>query len=101
MSDKNQATAEIEMPRYQCIKKVWALKIAVIKIYEDGRAKITPADPTYLPFTIPSGWFETKFEGSEDDPGYYVQYEGGYESWSPTEAFEKGYIRIGWTSPQR
>ena len=26
--------------------------------------------------------------------GYYVQYEGGYESYSPAEAFESGYTRI-------
>lgn len=26
-------------------------------------------------------------------PGYYVRYSDGYESWSPKEAFEKGYSR--------
>lgn len=26
--------------------------------------------------------------------GYYVVYEDGYESWSPAEAFEKGYTLI-------
>lgn len=28
------------------------------------------------------------------DPGYYVVYEDDYVSWSPTEAFEKGYTEI-------
>lgn len=26
--------------------------------------------------------------------GYYVRYEDGFESWSPAEAFEKGYTRL-------
>jgi hypothetical protein len=26
--------------------------------------------------------------------GHYVRYEDGFESWSPSEAFEKGYTRI-------
>lgn len=26
--------------------------------------------------------------------GYYVRYQDGYESWSPAEAFETGYVRI-------
>lgn len=30
-------------------------------------------------------------EPYEDEPGYIVIYEDGYISWSPKEAFEKGY----------
>lgn len=30
-------------------------------------------------------------ESEKDNNGYRVRYEGGYESWSPTEAFEKAY----------
>ena len=28
------------------------------------------------------------------DDGYKVRYEDGYESWSPKEVFEKGYIPL-------
>lgn len=28
---------------------------------------------------------------SNDEEGYYVKYEDGYESWSPKEVFEKAY----------
>lgn len=28
------------------------------------------------------------------DSGYFVQYEGGYISWSPSKAFEAGYTLI-------
>ena len=31
----------------------------------------------------------------EDEEGYRVVYKDGYESWSPKEAFEDGYKRIG------
>jgi hypothetical protein len=81
------------MPRYQSHKKVSALKIAGIEIREDGSAVIAPADKAYAPFYTKPGW-STTFKGSEDDPGFYVVYDGGYASWSPSEAFESGYTRI-------
>jgi hypothetical protein len=28
------------------------------------------------------------------EPGYYVMYEDGYISWSPSKAFEQGYTEI-------
>ena len=30
-------------------------------------------------------------ESEKDNAGYHVMYEGGYESWSPAEPFEKAY----------
>lgn len=30
-------------------------------------------------------------ESEKDKVGYHVKYEGGYESWSPAEPFEKSY----------
>lgn len=30
-----------------------------------------------------------------DEPGYLVEYEDGYRSWSPAEAFEKAYRAYG------
>lgn len=30
-------------------------------------------------------------ESEKDNAGYHVKYEGGYESWSPAEPFEKAY----------
>lgn len=81
-------TVSTEMPRYKCHKDVWALKIAAIEMNEDRSAKIAPADEGY-------GMVETApnfpFKGSEDDLGYYVVYADGYQSWSPTKAFEEGY----------
>ena len=33
-------------------------------------------------------------EGVSAVGGYYVRYEDGFESWSPAEAFERGYTRV-------
>lgn len=85
-------TEATEMPRYQCHKKVWALKIAGVEIHKDGSATIAPADEGYDPFVVKSAW-SLKFQGDEDDLGYFVVYEDGYQSWSPTRAFESGYTR--------
>ena len=30
----------------------------------------------------------------EEKEGYLVEYEGGYQSWSPKEVFEKAYIQV-------
>lgn len=30
-------------------------------------------------------------ESEKDNAGYHVKYEGGYESWSPAESFDKAY----------
>lgn len=89
MSDQ----AATEMPRYECYKKVWALKIAAIEFAEDGSAKVAPAEQGHATFGTLLG-FRSKFHPVGDDLGYYVVYEDGYASWSPTKAFEDGYTRI-------
>jgi hypothetical protein len=85
--------ASREMPRYKCHKEVWALKIAAIEINEDKSAKIAPKDDGYAPFVTEPGW-AGRFKGDENDPGYYVVYDDGYKSWSPSKAFEDGYALI-------
>ena len=82
-----------EMPKYRSHKEVWAYKIATIEFGVDGMAMITPADEGYAPFvTRPN--YAVRYQGSEDDLGYYVLYADGYESWSPTKVFVEGYSRI-------
>lgn len=89
-------SADAQMPRYSSHKEVRAFKIAAIEFEEDGSAKISPADGVRTQNgtvkTKPD--FRRKFTGGEDDTGYYVLYKDGYESWSPTQAFEEGYTRI-------
>lgn len=83
-----------EMPRYQCHKKVWALRLSDIEIDNDtGAARLTPMDAGYAAFDAPDRWAK-RFHGSDDDTGYYVVYDGGYASWSPSKAFEEGYSKL-------
>ena len=83
-----------ELPQYQSHKKVRAMRIAVLKFSEeDGSAEIAGFDLEDVPFRTTPG-FRSKWHGSEEDLGYFVQYEDGYQSWSPTKAFEEGYTKI-------
>jgi hypothetical protein len=85
--------AQMEMPKYTCRKKVWALKIKKIdynKRESIGGAMITPCEKGYAPFGVAIGYL------SKHDPhvgGYYVVYKGGYKSFSPAMEFEDGYTR--------
>ena len=87
---------EQEMPKYNCNKQVWALKIAKIKCdnednpaaESDGSAIITPADETYSPFKVDAKYMH---KHKPEVNGYYVIYKDGYKSFSPAEPFEEGY----------
>lgn len=45
----------------------------------------------FIGLKIVEAWPEEK----DGRPGYGVKYEGGYVSWSPKEAFEDAYMRLG------
>lgn len=85
-----------EMPKYNCHKQVWALKIAGIKrdneddpnAETDGSAMITPEEEGYAPFRVDH---EYMHKHRPQVGGYYVVYKGGYKSFSPADAFEDGY----------
>ncbi len=90
-----------EMPKYKCHKEVYALKIKFIVFDSDlakeenretdGSAVITPAEEGYLPFKVDS-MYVGKF--SPYKGGYYIIYNDGYRSFSPSDAFEAGYTLI-------
>lgn len=83
---------EREMPRYKCHKEVWALKIKIVDIHESGSgATITPEEEGYAPFEVDADYI---MKHSPFPSGYYVVYEDGYKSFSPAEAFEKGYTAL-------
>lgn len=91
--------AQIEMPKYRSHKEVWALKISAIEIHRDGSATIAPKDSGYAPLRTDTKFAE-RFPADpalmEDgaDLGYFVKYKDGYQSWSPSTAFEEGYSRV-------
>ena len=93
-----QEECKMEMPKYKCHKKVWALKILEFILDKevaknegretDGGAWITPYEGGYSIFKVDREYVR------KHDPevgGYYVVYEGGYKSYSPSEPFEEGY----------
>jgi hypothetical protein len=87
-----------EMPKYQSHKKVWALKIkSIVRDGEgenrdsDGTASITPKEVGYVPFKVSRDYMHRH---RPEVSGYFVQYEDGYQSFSPADAFENGYTLI-------
>jgi len=64
-----------ELKDYQSVKKV---KAAPMNYHEAGKR----------------GLIRDYDEKAEEQEGYFVLYEDGYESWSPKDAFEKGYVEL-------
>lgn len=83
----------IALPRYRCHKEVWALKIELLKPDPKGSGDLTlhPENREYAAFVLPAAWV-AKHQPKEG--GYWVQYKGGYTSYSPADAFEEGYSPI-------
>lgn len=84
----------MDMPEYQCHKKVKAVRIAAVEFDEAGRAKIAPQEVGVEPFLVLDATWKDRFKGNDFDLGFYVVYGDGYSSWSPTLAFESGYTKI-------
>lgn len=87
-----------EMPRYQCHKQVWALKIKAIEqspveqtAFAGGSWDITPEESGYAKFPVPHAYYE---KHKPEAGGYYVVYDDGYKSYSPAAAFESGYTAV-------
>lgn len=97
---ENETSAQREMPRYQCHKQVWALKIKAIKqapadqerAHKGGDWYLIPEDDGYGPVLV--GHDEYILKHNPQVGGYYVVYEDGYKSFSPAAAFESGYSRL-------
>jgi hypothetical protein len=93
-----------QLPRYQSRKQVSAFKIYDV-------ARVTPNVVARLndeieisgegcTVRVDNAWLEKHSPSPSEFPlssmlgGYLVRYEDGYQSFSPSEAFEEGYTRI-------
>lgn len=102
IQSSQESGAAVEMPKYQSHKKVWALKISKATFEEDDGTLYLEFEKSdvYAPIEISGGEEARRIAKAmlscEDkgDKGYLVVYEGGYRSWSPTEAFEGGYTPL-------
>lgn len=77
------------MPQYKCHKTVYALRITGVIVGLDG--SILCVEAPFAPKGMSAEWCNKHkpYAG-----GYYIQYEDGYESFSPAKAFEEGYTRV-------
>lgn len=92
------------MPKYQCHKQVWALKIKTVAVHASGDpamsdakfqasddfqgAHLIPCEDGFAPVHVSADWFR---KHKPEVGGYYVVYEDGYKSYSPAASFESGY----------
>jgi hypothetical protein len=79
------------MPKYQCHKQVWALKIASITDRKKSGATLHFAEEGYDSVDVTADWVE---KHAPKAGGYYVAYDADYASYSPADVFEKGYTLI-------
>lgn len=86
----NEQFAQKELPRYQCHKQVWALKIKSIAATDDGGAMLHVHEEDYASIYVPP---EYLMKHKPMPGGYFVLYDGGYQSFSPAEAFLSGYSK--------
>ena len=86
-----------ELPRYKCHKEVQAAKIRSVKhsisggVSSPSTCEVILEGVDHEPVVVTQEWCQ---KHKPADGGYFVRYEDGYESVSPTDAFEKGYTLI-------
>ena len=83
------------LPQFQCIKKVRGGKITAIsrpvEITGEADLSLDIGDGQLHIVRVTQGYLNQHrpYVG-----GYYVEYEGGYQSFSPGDVFEKGYVKL-------
>ena len=90
MQQQENQLPQSPMPAFISHKRVWALKIAKVHTDEDGQGIALAFEGNHFAMrAFTSSQLEHK---PVPEVGmYFVQYEGGYFSFSPADAFEKGY----------
>ena len=86
----SETQAMQQLPRYQCHKKVWALKIKEV-LGPFGAIRLVFEDEDFSPITPTLDYLR---KHNPQAGGYFVRYDDGYESYSPAEAFEDGYTLL-------
>jgi len=79
-----------DLLKYKCHNAVGAFLIVTMEPGDDGRVRLT-GSPSRLCAQVDACYM---LKHTPKVGGYYVLYEGGYESWSPAQEFEDGYTDI-------
>lgn len=83
--------AAVELPVYQCHKKVRAARITGFRAAGDPEAPDLLLGQIGGIVSLLPEWHA---KHKPQVGGYYVLYDDGYTSYSPAAAFESGYSRI-------
>ena len=83
-------TCSQQMPRYKCHKEVWALKI--LEVFRENNQPRLRVDGGFEPIAVDDDYCA---KHRPEAGGYYVVYADGYKSYSPAQAFEEGYTKVG------
>lgn len=82
-----------QLPVYQCHKRVRAARITGMRpAGEGGGYQLLLGEIGGL-VSVDASWMQRH---SVELGGYFVQYDDGYNSFSPAKAFEDGYTRLDW-----
>jgi hypothetical protein len=80
-----------QLPQYESIKRVSALKILEVRRNNDGTVEITPKDKGYEPFKV-DAHYARRFNPRAG--GYYIVYSNGTPSYQDATFFENGYNKV-------
>jgi hypothetical protein len=81
-----------KLPSYKCHKIVDADKITNIVDVGESAYHILTETAGVPPQKVSAAWIE---KHHPKVGGYFVEYEDGYQSYSPARAFEEGYTKVG------
>lgn len=84
------------LPLFQCLKKVRGGKILDIYRPQEGEAgeirlTVDAGNGAVEEVVVNTVWWQ---QHKPQIGGYYVKYSSGYESYSPANEFEEGYIKL-------
>jgi hypothetical protein len=84
----------MNLPEYQCHKRVRAAKIQAIwhvSVRPAVALMVLVGEEGIKPVEVPVAFIE---KHAPEVGGYLVVYEDGYRSYSPSKAFEEGYTKL-------
>ena len=90
---------QVQLHKWKCHKEVWADRIRAVIVLSPIDERIAPTNHDVTLRLDGGGEIGVSktfiARGIPSVGDYFVQYDDGYQSWSPAKAFEEGYTRLG------